>query len=362
MILPFGFVVLITLVLAWLALAYRISNLLLYARRQPIVCTPADVGLCYEDVAFASQDRLGLKGWWIPVANSTEPLVRAPAVILLHPLFGNRHGFTRQQQRWPSLFDMVDLELDLLQLAKTFHQAGYAVLMFDFRSHGESQRGLCTGGMTEDQDVMGAVDYVFARLMAESSVGKSPSEKTFTEKPSVGIVGFGLGAAAAFAAVGREKGGTEILHVFSGDSAGGSGFVAIHPPNVKYLRFLVAVEPTSLTMLLRDYLRQYTSLLGWMLIPLVDCLYHWRSGYPLTVKPLLKFVREVNIPVLYVRANSRVRDASPESQTIYDALPAHKQCWWLDETREAFAEYQAVAAHPAPMLAFAAQHTAVAQP
>jgi alpha-beta hydrolase superfamily lysophospholipase len=40
-------------------------------------------------------------------------------------------------------------EVDLLKTAHGFHQAGYAVLLFDFRSHGESQAGLCAGGLSE---------------------------------------------------------------------------------------------------------------------------------------------------------------------------------------------------------------------
>ena len=74
--------------------------------------------------------------------------------------------------------------------------------MFDFRGHGGSQGGRCAGGLTEDQDVRGAVDKAFKRIAAEV-----PARET----PQVGVVGFGLGASAAIAAVGREKGGAEVL-------------------------------------------------------------------------------------------------------------------------------------------------------
>src|SRR5690606_6806455 len=120
----------------------------------------ADYEMAYEDVCFASKDRLTLKGWWIP-ARLTQSAGDVPVVILLHPMYGNRHGFLRDAQQWPF---RAGEDVDLLQIARAFHSAGYAALLFDFRSHGESQRGLCGGGFTEDQDVMGAVDYVFARL------------------------------------------------------------------------------------------------------------------------------------------------------------------------------------------------------
>ena len=74
--------------------------------------------------------------------------------------------------------------------------------MFDFRGHGGSQGGQCAGGLTEDQDVRGAVDKAFKRIAAEVPAW---------ETPQVGVVGLGLGASAAIAAVGREKGGVEVL-------------------------------------------------------------------------------------------------------------------------------------------------------
>ena len=157
-------VVLLFLVLLWLVLGYRIANLLLYANHQPILYTPADCGLEYEDVTFRSKDRLRLRGWWIPAAHQEQLTTYAPVVILLHPMFGNRHGLASKHQSWPFL---INREINLLETAKAFHQAGFAVLMFDFRSHGESQRALCAGGLTEDQDVMGAVDYIFERIAPE---------------------------------------------------------------------------------------------------------------------------------------------------------------------------------------------------
>lgn len=148
--------------------------------------------------------------------------------------------------------------------------------MIDFRSHGESQDSLYAGGLTEDQDVMGAVDYVFRRVAADDPT-----------IPIVGIIGFGLGATAALAAVGWEKGGIDVTRVFSGDSEGGSGIIDIQPPNVKRLRFLVAVHPASIGVLLRGYIRKIIGPLGLVLVPFVDMFCQWRDGYPL-VTGLLK--------------------------------------------------------------------------
>jgi hypothetical protein len=95
----------------------------------------------------------------------------------------------------------------------------------------------CGGGLTEDQDVTAAVEYAFARDTGGA--------------PRVGVVGFGLDAATALAAVGRFKGGTETMWVFSGDSEGGSDWMKIPPATIKRLSFVVAVQPVSVGTLLR---------------------------------------------------------------------------------------------------------------
>jgi pimeloyl-ACP methyl ester carboxylesterase len=331
--------VLALLGLTLFALSYWISSLLLYAQRQPITRTPADYGLEYEAVAFQSRDGLTLKGWWIPKGAGPPPETDGPTIVLLHPMFGNRQGFCSQQFKWPRLFQA---DLDLLKIVRRFHQAGYGVLVFDFRSHGESQRGLGAGGLTEDQDVAGAVDYAFGRLT--------------TATPQVGVVGFGLGAAAAIAAVGREKGGAEKIRVFTGDSGGGVGWTELLPANVKRLRFLVAVQPASLGVLVRGYLRQVCAPLSGILAQLVDWLCQWRGGYPLSGAWLFKFVREVHIPVLYVQARTDPWGKCEEVQRLYEATPGPKQLWWIEAPLGRLQTYTYVGEHLEYLLAFAASH------
>jgi pimeloyl-ACP methyl ester carboxylesterase len=297
----------------------------------------------YEEVSFPSQDRIWLKGWWIAAEDVGQTQGHAPVVVILHPFLGNRHGFSAQHQGWPRLFER---DVDLLKTAHAFHQAGYAVLLFDFRSHGKSWRGLCGGGLTEDQDVMGAVDYAFQRV----------AQVTPAETPAVGVVGFGLGAAAALAAVGREKGGATVIRVFSADSAGGAGFLEIQPLNVKRLRFVVAVQPASQETLLRGYLRHKIGLPGWSLVPLVSYLCQRRGGFPLGVKSLLKFVREVHIPVFYIQGRADASNDPGEAKRIYEATPGEKQICWIEGPRELLETYADIAQHPERLLAFAAQH------
>lgn len=161
---------------------------------------------------------------------------------------------------------------------------------------------------------MGAVDYVFARIAPDNP-----------EKPRVGVIGFGLGAAAALVALDREKGGAEVIRVFSGDSEGGSGFLAIQPLSVKRLRFCTAVEPLALQQMLPRCIRNGIG--GWALwlLPSIDLVCRWRGGYPLAATALDKSVREAHVPLLYVasEANSKVEMCA--IQRLYMQTPDPKQ-------------------------------------
>jgi uncharacterized protein len=331
------------LLLALLALACRISGLLLYPPRQPVTRTPGDCGLEYENVAFRSRDGLALKGWWIPSHRAPGLVGPSPTVLLLHPMFGNRQGFSGHGHKQPR---RLRADVDLVGVAQSFHQAGYAVLAFDFRSHGESQRGPCAGGLNEDQDVVGAVDTIFHRIAAEAPGAE----------PQVGLVGFGLGATAALVAVGREKGGAETIRVFSGDSEGGFGWIEIPPASVKRLRFVVAIQPAALGVLLRGYIHQVFAPLSPILVPLVDRMCQRRGAYPLDSHLLPQFVRNVQIPVLYVQARRDRWGDSTEAQRFFDATPGPKQIWWLDEPLGRLEAYDYVGEHMERVLAFAAQN------
>jgi pimeloyl-ACP methyl ester carboxylesterase len=294
---------------------------------------PSAYGLTYEEIAFPSRYGLSLRGWWIPATPAGDR-----AVILLHPLGGNRQGLAGS----PGFFRPWQPVVDLLKLAQAFHAAGYAVLLFDLRSHGESERGLGAGGLTEDQDVVGAVDYAFQRLGSDDAGAG----------PAVGLVGFGCGAAALLAAVGREKGSAEVVYFFSGDSEGGSGFIEYRPPNVKRLSFLVAVEPASLAACLRRSWRRLGPLSPLLLLLVSEWCWR-RGGYPLRSTYLPAFVREIQMPLLYVGAGPG--PAAGEVQRLYEATPPPRQICWLDA---AGAEvYDGLAASPDPILSFAAYAT-----
>jgi len=132
-----------------------LTKLMLVGRRAPLDRTPLTIGLQYEDVVFKSTDGLDIRGWWIPAPGNG----RSPAIAFVHGWLWNRLGNVEGQVPVP------DKSVDFLPAAKALHDAGYGVLLFDLRHHGESDRAKTplTYGVHEARDFIGAVSYLRAR-------------------------------------------------------------------------------------------------------------------------------------------------------------------------------------------------------
>lgn len=116
------------------------------------------LGLPFEDVAFRSSDGVLLRGWFIPHKGSNT------TIVLCHGVSANKGAF--------------------LGLAPFLHRAGFNVLMFDFRGHGDSGGYTTSLGYYEARDVRAAVDY----LVRRGGVRR------------IGAYGFSMGGAASLLA------------------------------------------------------------------------------------------------------------------------------------------------------------------
>lgn len=172
------------------------SARVLTRRRVPdATASPADHGLDYEDVAFASRDGLTLRGWFIPASSPRG------AVIFCHGHAGS-------------------MDPDL-KYAPAFHARGYDVLMFDFRAHGRSDGNLVSMGSLEQQDLLGAVDFLRQRgierlgvlgfsMGGRVAIGAAPQTEAIVAVVSDGGPATMLAAVAAGA---RERGMPGFLTV-----------------------------------------------------------------------------------------------------------------------------------------------------
>ena len=88
------------------------KNAFLFYPYKYLVATPAEIGLAYEDVSFTTDDKIDLKGWWVPAKGTRG------TVLFCHGNGGN-----------------ISFLLDTIRI---FHSLDLAVLVFDYRGYGAS--------------------------------------------------------------------------------------------------------------------------------------------------------------------------------------------------------------------------------
>lgn len=117
---------------------------------------PGAFDLPFEAVIFPSRDGVTLRGWLIPKEDARGTIIFCPGHT------GSVHSD--------------------LAYAPWFHQAGYALLMFDWRGRGHSDGAVTSLGILERRDLLGAIDFLGQRGVEH-----------------VGLMGFSMGGAVAVA-------------------------------------------------------------------------------------------------------------------------------------------------------------------
>ena len=112
----------------------------------PFWRTPADANIYYRDLTLTTDDGLDLSAWYVPAA---EP--GAPTVLLAHGLLGSKWG--------------------MLRFVPWFHDAGYNVMLLDFRGHGGSDPRPSTIGPDEVLDIQAALDWLDAEGAGDRVAG-----------------------------------------------------------------------------------------------------------------------------------------------------------------------------------------------
>lgn len=118
---------------------------------------PGQFDLPFEQISFQSRDdNVTLRGWFIPAEDARGTIIFCPGHT------GSMHS---------------DLEY-----APSFHEAGYDLLMFDWRGRGRSDSAVVSFGILERRDLLGAIDFLGERGVEQ-----------------VGLMGFSMGGAVAMA-------------------------------------------------------------------------------------------------------------------------------------------------------------------
>jgi dipeptidyl aminopeptidase/acylaminoacyl peptidase len=165
-----GLVLIAVVAVLFVGAAWYFSSVLMFPG--PFECTkehfvycgdPMEQGIPFEKIELKSSDGLMIRGWYMPAGNSTR------AVVFAHGRGANRN--------------------EGMRFARPLHDAGYAVLAFDFRHCGESSRSFNSTGYHEKKDIIAAVDFL------ERKKGMK----------SIGLMGWSQGAATGIIAMAEDK-------------------------------------------------------------------------------------------------------------------------------------------------------------
>lgn len=129
--------------LVLVGLPFVMAAVMTYRPRVVPRLNPAtELGTAFDEVSFTAADGTRLAGWWVPgrqrAAVGDSP--HNATALVVHGLGGGK--------------------ADVLPIVEPLHAAGYDVLVFDLRAHGESGGQLTSFGINETLDVEAAVDWV----------------------------------------------------------------------------------------------------------------------------------------------------------------------------------------------------------
>ena len=281
-----------------------ISNMMIKPGKAPVFETPDEYGLEYEDVTFETSDGVTLSGWIVKGSSDK---------VIIQSHFGvqcSRCGFTLEGKGMMEKM-LWNSDIHFLNQAKYLVEAGYTVLMYDLRNHGDSGEGTSEWikwGQDERKDVVGAINFI--------------SNHSEYKNASIGLLSICMGAASSTFAYGMEKEMKEFKNVKS--------MIAIQPLTYDYF-----VQNMGLPMFLVNSGTKYSK---------------EKRNIDLTGDSFLPFVKDVSVPTLVIQnQNDPMTDMDMVNQ-YYDSLTVEKEILWLDLEKKRAAAYDWVGKNPKKIL------------
>ena len=289
--------------------------------RSPVLHSPAEQDLDYQDVTFPALDGVPLEGWLIPAAGSDK------LIIANHPMGFSRSGIPAHLEPWRSVWSSSgnDFEVNLIPDYKILHDAGYNVLAYDLRNSGLSgaaNGGIASSGIFEARDVAGSLAYARSRHD--------------TRDMTIGLFSRCLGCSSTFAAM------TQFPKAFDG------------------VRCLVGPQPVTMKTIVQRRL----ALLG---VPAdrIDDLEQrvtLRTSIGFARRAPQEWARTVHVPAFLYQVHDDVLTEPTDVQTMFDNIPvADKKLQWIHGTTRRWDGYLEFQRHPEPMLEWFAKHMSLGE-
>ena len=284
--------------------------------RSPILHSPSEENLDYEDVTFLSLDDVPLEGWFIPAAGSNK------LIIANHPMGFSRSGIPAHLEPWRSIWRSSgnDFEVNLVPDYKILHDAGYNVLAYDLRNFGLSgaaNGGIASSGVFESRDVIGSLKYARSR---EDTSGMT-----------VGLFSRCLGCSSTFRAMADD------------------------PAAFRDVRCLVGPQPVTMKIIVERRL----SLLGVPADRIEDLERRivLRTSIGFGQRAPVEWAKHVCVPTFLYQVHDDVLTQPNDVQAMFDNIPvADKKLRWINGTSARWDGYLEFQRRPEAMLEWFAEH------
>lgn len=289
-----------SLALLFSAVSYGLSGLLI---RPPIRRTPQQkwshlvrfirqIGIQFEDIDFLSFDQTRLRGWWM------EAAAHAPTIIILHGLTKNR--------------------ADVIRTVLVLRRAGFNILVFDGRGHGNSEGRNVTYGFYERFDVEAVIDG----LVSHRKIDRN----------RIGLAGESMGAAVALQVAATNP---WIQAVWADSSF------------------------SSLPCIAREWLQRLTGLPEAVLNPFLwtsKKMANYRGRFDVESVAPVNLAPHIRCPVFLVHGSADQLVKRAHSESIYRALAGNREIWIVEGARHARAVCQAKLEYSERILRFFSEH------
>ncbi len=282
----------------------QISDLMIKPGKSPVFETPDKYSLDYEDVTFKTSDGVTLSAWL--VKGGTDKVV-----IQSH--FGvqcSRCGFT-QEGKGMMKNALWTSDIHFLDQAKYLVEAGYSVLMYDMRNHGESeQTGWVSWGKDERKDVVAAIKFI-------------TKHKDY-QNATIGLLSICMGQGASVFAFGLE----EEMKSFNN------------------LKTMISVQPLTY-----DYFVKAMGLPNF-LINSGNKYNSEKRNIDLTGDSFLPYAKNISIPTLVIQNRNDPMTNMDMVKIFYNDIQVDKEIMWLDLEKKRGAAYAWLGKNSIPIVSW----------
>jgi pimeloyl-ACP methyl ester carboxylesterase len=276
--------------------------------RSPILRSPADDGINFEDIYFPAADGVPIEGWFIP--GDSDKLI-----VANHPIWANRYGFPGHLKPYSDAWEASgnNIEVNFMPDYKHLHEAGYNVLAYDLRNFGQSgagSGGVIGNGIREYRDVIGSLRYVRSRSELRNL--------------KLGLLSRCCGMNATMVAMSKKR------------------------EEFDEVRAIVAPQPISLSSFYRTIL-DHMGIADAM--PEVANALRRVTSMELKDMDMPQYAAAVDVPTLLLQVRADTLTTPADVQAMFDAMPTNqKDLIWIDGTNRRFDGYNYLPANPKPML------------